>query len=1790
MSRLLLGGLLCVLFTQQGSAQANSHPLPGQVTGLQAQSSQQFQRLRWSVPTGAGITGYDIQRRLHADAAFGESFLATAVTTNSHLYFELRAAIFSYRVRARNADGAGAWSDAVTARPNGFAVPQGPQGPQAPQVEPTAVQNLIAVRSGTGVILGWSEPETKGFEFIGYDVSRRSGGDARFRKLTRGGPIEDLTYTDGAAVALSADTYRVVAHNINGSSEEVTVTIVAQNPGIPVANARASVLDKGENLIEQGATVTLDGSFSADADANDVLSYEWEQTEGEPVSLSDPEVVNPTFRAGTSGQVEFRLTVTDLGENTGATTITLTVDTSPQLQELQSPQNYSFNEEIERLTLPAAQGGNAPLRYSLGGLPVGLDFDEGTRTVFGTPTEARESDATYFVSYTVLDNDDDVAVRTFTIKIPAANPIANAGQNRTVNEGAIVTLNGIGSTDPEGQPLTYRWTQVVNGAPLVTLRSTVNSAEPAKSANPTFTAPELSTSNPINKLVFNLEVTDSAGAKSVAVDANSAFDSVVTITVNSVNNAPTARAGVDQPDMLVGQLEVLEGATVTLDGTDSSDPENEDLTYFWTQVTNGAPRVTLNRMNPAKPTFTLTTQLVSNAELVFSLTVFDGVRYSSSADRVTIAVTAGANDAPTADAGRDQTDVLEGATVTLDGTGSSDPENEDLTYVWTQQGGVSVALSDSKAAKPTFSAPTQLVSNAVLEFSLTVTDKRGLESTANAVTITVAAGVNDAPTANAGVDQSVTDVFPVVLNGSASSDPEDQDLRYFWTQVNNGAPRVNLPIDPPDPARPTFTTHLVSNAELVFSLTVFDGVRYSAADRVTIAVTAGANDRPLADAGPNQPEGAATITEGDTVTLNGLASSDPENEALTYAWTQQGGEPTVTLSDSKAAKPTFIAPDLISSGNVYFSLMVTDARGLMSIRASNVVITVTADNDPPIANAGPDQRVSGGTVVTLDGSESSDPEKRSIVHAWSLIEPDPQTGLGLEISTALRKNFAKPTFTAPVLAGDATTPVTLVFSLVVTERIGTNTLSSEADQVSIIVGAPSSAPPIAYAGRDRTEGDGTVVTLDGSGSRDPEGQANLTYKWTQVNTPKLTLRRAKSVNPNFTAPELSADIRLVFRLIVNDGVRDSVADEVTITVRAENDRPIADAGEDRSVGDGQLVTLDGSGSSDPERLPLTAYVWRQIRGQDVLRFSNNDNANPTVTFTAPEVSSNTELQFRLYVRDDKQTSLSDVVTIIVTPQNDRPLADAGRDQPAADAAPITEGATVTLNGLASSDPENKDLTYHWTQVENGAPRITLNRMNPAEPTFVAPEVNPTNTVLEFSLTVEDDTQDSAMPDTVTITVTPGPNDRPLADAGPDQPAADAAPITEGAMVTLDGSGSSDPEEERLSYRWTQDENGAPRVDLKRGATVDPNFTVPDLLPGVKLAFSLVVTDARGLPSTNNPTVTITVAAENGAPTAHAGSEQPNVAEGTHVFLNGRLSSDPEGQGLGYTWTQIEPAEGLPGSGINLGDVASPSFTVPDLLTNTNLVFSLVVNDGEHDSSNVARVVIAVTADNDAPTAHAGPDQPAAGAATIAEGAMVTLDGSRSSDPEGEDLVTYVWTQIAPEMGLEGSGIMLDDVVDPSFTAPDLTMDTQLIFSLTVTDRSDGMSSTGAVDCMTDTDACVIIAVTANQRPTAEAGGDLAVDDGNMVTLRGAASNSVGPVTYRWTQTGGQSVAFDRNAARPTFTAPEVLANRELVFSLIVSDSRGASLSDTVTITVTAMNDAPTADAGPDQPEPDQPML
>lgn len=194
-------------------------------------------------------------------------------------------------------------------------------------------------------------------------------------------------------------------------------------------------------------------------------------------------------------------------------------------------------------------------------------------------------------------------------------------------------------------------------------------------------------------------------------------------------------------------------------------------------------------------------------------------------------------------------------------------------------------------------------------------------------------------------------------------------------------------------------------------------------------------------------------------------------------------------------------------------------------------------------------------------------------------------------------------------------------------------------------------------------------------------------------------------------------------------------------VALENRLPIANAGPDRIVQEGRLVTLNGIGSNDPDA-NLLNFSWTQIAGPMV---TLSDTAAIAPTFNAPAVVTDTVLTFQLVVNDGQVDSAPDTVDITVI--DARPVANAGPSQT------VEEGTLVTLDGSASTDVDGDPLIFSWSQT--GGAEVTLSDPSAVSPTFIPTGVDGNN-ILSFELTVNDGTNDSfrAYVDIIVIPIVP----------------------------------------------------------------------------------------------------------------------------------------------------------------------------------------------------------------------------------------------------------------------------------------------------------------------------------------------------------------------------------------------------------------------------------------------------
>lgn len=477
-------------------------------------------------------------------------------------------------------------------------------------------------------------------------------------------------------------------------------------------------------------------------------------------------------------------------------------------------------------------------------------------------------------------------------------------------------------------------------------------------------------------------------------------------------------------------------------------------------------------------------------------------------------------------------------------------------------------------------------------------------------------------------------------------------------------------------------------------------------------------------------------------------------------------------------------------------------------------------------------------------------------------------------------------------------------------------------------------PPIALAGQDTAVDENQSFTLDGSSSGAADS-GTLTYEWRQFSGTSATFINADSGKASFFSPYVQeGGEKLIFLLIVTDAQGNKDTDSVAVDVTWQNSPPVADAGEFQSVAAGTMVVLDGSGSTDRDN-GIVSYQWAQTSGPEA---EITNSTSKTARFTAPEPNTDeAELVFTLTVTDKGGLSDEAQVSVQVIRNNKPPLADAGPRQE------VSETHTVQLDGSGSQDPDDGIASYSWTQIGTG-PSVQLSSLSDIKPTFTAPLVQSGVIVIEFQLTVTDNSGAQSTSQ-VDIEVKDA-GDPPRADAGTDQTL-----VYEGWQVSLNGSASVDPDGEIRSYRWVQVDG--PTVSLSGAESAFPKFTAPIIdNQNAQIVFELTVTDNVGLIGTDQ--VKIIVNKAMAVPIANAGPDQ-EIRERKEVMLDGSASSDADDGIVSYAWRQIQ-GEAV----VTLSDntTTNPIFTAPEVKKETILSFELTVTDYS-GKQNTDEVVISV---------------------------------------------------------------------------------------------------------------------------------------------------------------------------------------------------------------------------------------
>ena len=451
----------------------------------------------------------------------------------------------------------------------------------------------------------------------------------------------------------------------------IPIIVLGQDPGSLAvaavgANAGLNQTAKVRDL------VVLDGSGSTNPSGVGRLSYQWKfasRPEGSGATLLYETSVEPGFVVDVAGNYVVDLTVSNgVSSSTASVTVT-TVNTAP-VADAGSNQTVAAGAVVylEGSRSSDVDGDALSYEWSLITQPA-----DSTAKLAGAHTAAPRFVADQPGEYVALLSVSDGMAHSkpATVRITTRNtaPVAHAGASQVVAVSSEVELDGSGSTDVDGDRLSYQWS-------LISVPAGSQAALSSQTAvRPSFKADVAGT------YVAQLTVADAKTASAPAT---------VRISTNG-KQAPVANAGPNQRVRL-GTLAMLNGT-----GTDA---EGLPLTYQWSLIAKptGSPAV-LSSSSIANPTFLVD----EDGTYVAQLMVSNGAQSSAPA---TVTITTGGNTAPEAHAGANQ-QVGAGAAVTLDGSGSLDADNQALTYAWSLLSipeGSGAELAGARTATPAFTA------------------------------------------------------------------------------------------------------------------------------------------------------------------------------------------------------------------------------------------------------------------------------------------------------------------------------------------------------------------------------------------------------------------------------------------------------------------------------------------------------------------------------------------------------------------------------------------------------------------------------------------------------------------------------------------------------------------------------------------------------------------------------------------------------------------------------------------------------------------------------------------------------------------------------------------------------------------------------------------------------------------------------------------------------------------------------------------------------------------------------
>ncbi|MCX8064573.1 MAG: PKD domain-containing protein [Candidatus Hydrogenedentes bacterium] len=788
-----------------------------------------------------------------------------------------------------------------------------------------------------------------------------------------------------------------------------------------------------------------------------------------------------------------------------------------------------------------------------------------------------------------------------------------------LNQNVSIRLKNI--YDPDNDPISFRWLlqEIPEGSGISLPSSYTDSVS--------FVADKRG----IYKLLLNIS------------DTYEQRDEI--ITVNCINRNPNVVINANE-------TEISHGDEITIDGSLTSDPDNDELIFNW-ELTLKPAQSSAELYLIEKKISLLRTDVPGTYKV--KLTAEDGYGGTDS-KMVSIYAT---NSSPLCNLPEEHTCYV-GTPLVITCKEAEDRENDNIYYVW------------SIAEKPEGSSP-QLLNYS--ENALFIGDKKGLYKLELEVSdnwgekskcYTNIKIINRIPNAILKILTSPIHIGKTVVITSEESFDSDGDpvISQQW-KLTSKPPESNSQLS--NLSGPE--TQIIPDKKGIYTieLKVFDGTDWSTSSSIQFSPV---NRAPIA-----QIMAPATFELNQPCILNGSNSFDPDNDNIQFNWriTEKPRQSRAEISNPNATSVSF-TPDYPG----YYSIRLTVNDG--ELNSTPTEINLRTPNLPPVARISAPILVEVGEQVTIDGNGSYDPDGDSLSYRWQLVSKPPNS------MTSLSSLTDSKTIIYIDQAG----------SYQVALQVNDGKVFSEIERVFVSTG---NEPPVAVVNQDLSGTVGLPCYLDGSKSYDPNND-ELIYIWSLSEKPEgsnVELQENDTPNPYFT-PDKEGLYEI--QLIVSDGRLYSKP--AVAKVSTNNSPPIAlISSSDVTAKVGDVITLNGAESYDPDGDPLT-FTWTLSSKPDGSIATISDSAKPTAVIT---IDKKGFYQGTLTVKDSANISNSAQFTI--TCINQPPVAKVTSSQQ------VFIGQMVTLDASGSQDPDD-DLpkcAYEWKLI-NKPHNSNVNIENP----------------------------------------------------------------------------------------------------------------------------------------------------------------------------------------------------------------------------------------------------------------------------------------------------------------------------------------------------------------------------------------------------------------------------------------------------------------------------------------------